>query len=114
MLSGNDEAIDLSDEEYDRAKQKFIDDMKTSMGPVDGDVIRRVRPKTRGLMIVYILQDQKCKKSKDGCSICQHPSFDQNHRYISIVVSFPQSQNAKPKKYILGSVALKVFEEMHG
>jgi hypothetical protein len=88
-----DEAIDLSIEEYTRAIVQSLADPTRPDGKPERparDAIRNCRPETRGLLLIYLLED---------------PSQEDRVEFIpSVALSFPTSDNAEPLAYTVNEV----------
>jgi hypothetical protein len=103
LLSPADEAIDLSGDERDRAKQittewweKGIIRSKSVTAPTqaNGRAIREVRPPTRGLLMLYALDEAEAEGVPTGTPI------------IGLAVSFPVSHGtgAGAIEYVVNNI----------
>lgn len=97
-LSPLDQAIDLSDEEFDRALERTNRERQSSSKQAttvpSGEFIRKVRGARpqNGLLIIYPIDPEKA-----GVEPTDRP-------VISIVVSFPDSDAADKRVYLINSV----------
>ncbi|MPY74565.1 MAG: hypothetical protein GEU87_09900 [Alphaproteobacteria bacterium] len=93
ILSPLDEAIDLSDEEYERAlKQTNQERQLVGKDPIDrpsGPNIRTIRGERpqNGLLIIYPLDPEV-------------GNADTDRPVVGVVVSFPDSKNARRRSYL--------------
>lgn len=102
LVSNVDETIDINSELYAAALQITIDAWVKDPGrsrretPPDepsGKGIRKVRPSTNGLLIIYPLDpDGKTEKGKDGLPI------------IGFALSFPEIEGDKKVTYIVNNI----------
>lgn len=97
ILSPRDEALDFSTDALDRMREKRRRDGKSNHLP--GELLRRERPSTRGLLLIYPILPQS--GSPDG--------FTSPSAWLpGVVVSLPSSETAKPLSYR----ANEVFQRM--
>ena len=83
VVGSADEALDLSADEFDRARGGDTQPKRESA--------RTHRPSQRGLMLLYLIEDA---------------DSDSNHFVPSVAVSFPQSSTAKPLTYTVNEIWL--------
>lgn len=105
LVSPSDEAIDLDKDEWGRALQQTIvaweqsrrrDKSSDPPKSPSGTAIRSVRPKSRGLLILYPL-DGRCACTGDV-------------PVIGLAVSFPGSDTAEPIAYTVNNVFLETSD----
>jgi hypothetical protein len=89
-----DEAIDLTTAEWaevDRLRNGVPDDPQRQGEMTQGRLIREARPRTRGLLILYLLTPEKCDatEARRGSPI------------VAPYISFPYSPEAEPVSYKL-------------
>lgn len=98
-LTGSlDEAVDLSKEEFEQARRMSEPDPNSSDGMPKNpgrDEVREARPPRRGLLLMYLIQDQ---------SEQDHVDF-----IPAIAISFPESTTAKPLAYTVNDVWKQQF-----
>lgn len=98
-LTGSlDEAVDLSEEEFEQARRKSVPDPDSPDGfPKNPgrDEIREVRPPRRGLLLIYLIQDKSVENPVDFIP--------------AIAISFPESATAKPLAYTVNDVWKQQF-----
>lgn len=101
LVNPADEMIDLTDLQREQAKKLTIasweedQDLEKSETPPDsaaGSDIRRVRPKTSGLLLIYPLDPTRAKTS------------DTSKPVIGIAISFPRSETAREISYTVNNV----------
>jgi len=106
LLSPKDEAIDLTAEQYDRAlratREAWTRDpgRSTRTEPPDqpnGPMLRRERPSTSGLLLIYPLDPNLYPEQLPGC-------LDGDEPVTGIGVSFPGSASGKTVKYKVNNI----------
>lgn len=107
ILSPADEAADLSQDEFERARQMtIVAALDRGLEPVDptrasGRSIREVRPPRRGLLIIYPL---------DPHQIGQDESIeDKKTPVVGFALSFPDSQTAHAVDHVVNHVYYKQY-----
>jgi hypothetical protein len=98
LLSPPDEALDLSPEEYTRAlewtrQQATKNDSKGEPSGPGGQFVRRVRPVTRGLLLMYLLDPETGEM----------PSDDKTPAVVGIGLSFPRTDNSAAIEYTVNN-----------
>lgn len=98
LVSPADEALDLSQDEIEKAR--IIDGAKSGRQPSEIDLpsgpsIRQARPKERGLLLVYVIS------GKDDAGTIYG---DEGHEIVGFAVSFPRSMTAEPIEYWVNPV----------
>lgn len=84
LVSPPDEALDLSDDVRDAKGHRL-----------SGKAARRVRPKERGLLLIYLLTGQDKNLRTYG---------EKGQEIIGWAISFPESQTAQPVDYWVNSI----------
>jgi len=102
LVSGRDETIDIDEHEYTRAlemtQQAWTVDRgrskrQTPPEEPEGVDIRRVRPKSRGVLLLYPLDpDEKSEKGRNGLPI------------VGFAISFPGNSNDRKVTYIVNNI----------
>lgn len=97
-LTGSlDEAVDLSDEEFERADQLHKSALKSSDDPSRKsfrEAMRETRPPQRGLLLLYLIQDR---------------SDDPVDFIPAVAISFPKSPTAQSLTYTVNDVWKQQF-----
>lgn len=102
LVSGRDEAIDVDERDYARALQQTRDAWTLDRGrskrqtPPDepeGVDIRRIRPKSRGLLLIYPLNPEGKTKGESGGS-----------PIVGFAISFPGNVNDRKVTYIVNNI----------
>ena len=102
LVSGRDETIDIDEHEYtvalemtqkawtiDRGRSK----RQTPPKEPEGVDIRRVRPKSRGVLLLYpLVPDEKSEKGRHGLPI------------VGFAISFPGNSNDRKVTYIVNNI----------
>jgi len=99
LVSPSDEALDLSDDE--KAKALEFDrrhDKSVKGGLPSGEAIRNIRPKERGLLLIYLL-------TGEGPDYGTYGGVGQE--IIGWAISFPESQTAQPIDYWVNPIYQK-------
>ncbi len=100
LVSPVDEALDLSDQEYESAKRNTREHWDRDRGrstrtsPPDlpsGPFLRRARPKERGLLLVYLLDPGKAELGSDSPPI------------VGLALSFPHSASGGEIEYTINN-----------
>jgi len=98
LVSPADELLDLTDEEKERAREydREVGKGKTGDFKPSGPSIRRARPETRGLLLIYLPygNDEKTGKRYGG----------QKDPVVGFAISFPRSEKAIPIEYWINTV----------
>jgi hypothetical protein len=101
LVSPTDEEIDLTDDERSAAMQLTVEDWqndkrltKATEAPVspNGRAIRQVRPKERGMLIIYPLDPERAGYPRNTTPV------------IGIALSFPKSDTAREITYTVNNV----------
>jgi hypothetical protein len=104
ILSPPDEWIDLTEAEFERAKELtrvrfeegLIESRSSSPPEIDGIGTRRARPSERGLLLLYPLDTQRPRA--EGLAL------DFEDPLLGFYVSFPSSTSSHPVKYQVNNV----------
>ncbi len=107
LVSARDEAIDLDLKQYTEAFEKTQElpkkkDLKDK-DYVNPRMIRSVRPKERGLLLIYPLNPKQDPNS-ERMKIDPRPFVDVELPIIGFALSFPSSRNTKKVKYTVNTV----------
>lgn len=109
LVSGRDEAIDINERDYEQALQQTRDAWTLDRGrsrrqtPPDepeGIDIRRIRPKSRGLLLIYPLDPEG--KSEGGSA---------GPPIVGFAISFPGNSNDRKVTYIVNNI---YYEQEYG
>jgi hypothetical protein len=99
LVSPSDEALDLLDDE--KAKALEFDrrhDKSVKGGLPSGEAIRNIRPKERGLLLIYLLTGEDPDYGTYG---------GKGQEIIGWAISFPESQTAQPIDYWVNPIYQK-------
>jgi hypothetical protein len=105
LVSPADEALDLTSEEIDKARNIDAVRMNRLASDIDlpsGPAIRQARSKERALLLIYVLAGEDDAKNTYG---------DEGHEIVGFAVSFPRSLTAEPIQYWVNPVYQE--EEQH-
>ena len=98
LVNPSDEALDLSDEEIEKAREydRIQDSTKEGGFRPSGTTIRRyIRPKERGLLLIYLIHGEDSDGKRYG---------GPKDPVVGFAVSFPGSSTAKPIEYLVNTV----------
>ncbi|OQX22704.1 MAG: hypothetical protein BWK75_00090 [Candidatus Altiarchaeales archaeon A3] len=113
IISGEQEMVDLTDEQIDIALQKTADDWlklkreKTPERP-STNRIKEIRNSTNGLLLIYLLNPD-----------CEHKKLPEKEKYrkkisnvpvVGIAISFPEIENDEKIEYAVNEQFLKEYE----
>lgn len=92
-----DEAIDLTEDEYLRACQNSLDAEGKIPATPSRAKVRQIRPKCRGLLLIYLVEDKSDTHSRV--------------EFIPLIaLSFPYSDTAQPLEYTVNDVWRRQFD----
>jgi hypothetical protein len=92
LVSPPDEALDLSDNEKTEARE-YSKTWNISLG----ESIRHIRPRERGLLLVYLPTGKYKSRTYGG----------KGNEIVAWAISFPESQTAQPIEYLVNSIYQK-------
>ncbi len=98
LVNPSDEALDLSEKEIEKAREYDRSQGYAKSGDFrpSGTTIRRyIRPKERGLLLIYLPLGEDSNGNKYG---------GQEDPVVGFAVSFPGSSTAKPIEYLVNTV----------
>jgi hypothetical protein len=110
VVSGNDESLDLSAEEYDSAMTLSHRDISSDENPrtyPKRQHVREIRPSSRGLLLLYLIEGTTSMEegNPEKRKVITPPG-----RFIpSVALSFPTSETARPLTYTVNEVWRKQF-----
>jgi hypothetical protein len=96
LIGSADEAVDLTKEEYERAKRESGSETPT------GAHIRRQRPPERGLLILYVLNSVEVRSSVEPGGKAVH--IDQGDPFVAYCLSLPEDPTNTLVEYTVNNV----------
>ena len=107
-----EEAVDLDDVEYDKAialtNQRLVDKSALEKDPAREEV-REVRPKERGLLLLYALLPRPPQPPAKKTDMPEDPDFQKTNYVVAAAISFPSSRGAASIPYMVNPVWIQEF-----
>ena len=109
LVGRAEEAVDLTDPEFDAAVQltndRLPDEAKKEKAP-GREEVREIRPRERGLLLLYPLLP---RPPKQAAQVPDDPDFQRANYVVSAAISFPASPGAAPVPYMVNPVWMQEY-----